>query len=120
VLYDGAHTVAAMQRLARRLESQAPAAIVFGATSGRDAGLMLAPFEPLQASMVLTRVPGDRGLSTSELQSALPPALRPRALGVESPDAALARARHLAGDDRLVVVTGSLHLVGCLLKAAGG
>lgn len=116
VLYDGAHTVASMQRLAGRLARQPVGAIVFGATSGRDAAAMLAPLEPLQLPLVLTHVPGERGVPTAELLAALPAGPRARACCIESPDEALARARRLAGESGLVVVTGSLHLVGCLLS----
>ena len=130
VLFDGAHTVEAARLLARHLTGggAGPAhggaahsgrpvgAVVFGATSGRDAAAMVAHLATLGAPLVLTRAPGDRGVDPSEL-------LRPGPDTVVEPDpeAALAAAREAArrqaGDDALVVVTGSLHLVGRLLPA---
>ena len=119
VLFDGAHTVASMQRLAARLSRVPVGAIVFGATSGRDVAAMLAPLEPLGRPLVLTGLPTERSVPLDELRAAVPSGLRAQAVAVESPRDALARARPLAGEG-LVVVTGSLYLVGGLLDGVTG
>jgi len=120
LLLDGAHTVAAMQRLAARLSGLPVGAVVFGATSGRDLAAMLAPLEALQRPVVLTSVPSERGVPASELEAALPPRLARRAVRADSPSQALARARALAGGAGPVVVTGSLYLVGAVLDGSPG
>jgi len=124
VLYDGAHTVAAVERLAARLaESQrqggARGPVVFGATHGRDAAAMARALRAVAAPLVLTRAPGERGVDPHELLAALgaPPTGGPAGDGplvVEPPAAALAEARRRAGPSARIVVTGSLHLVGLL------
>ena len=119
VLFDGAHTVASMQRLAARLAREPVGAVVFGATSGRDVAAMLAPLEPLRRPLVLTGLPTERGVPTAELRAAVPAGLAAQAVAVDAPAAALDRARRLAGGGP-IVVTGSLYLVGCLLDGATG
>jgi dihydrofolate synthase/folylpolyglutamate synthase len=121
VLLDGAHSAAACAALARRLSAEQQAgrlrvgALLFGATLGRDPAPLLAALRaalPPDAAIVLTTAPGERGLPAAELLAAL--AGDPRAVAVEDPIAALARARELAAG-RTVVATGSLYLVGRLL-----
>ncbi len=118
VLFDGAHTVAAAGLLAAHLARLGAAgrtvgALVFGATSGRDGGAMVAALAATGIPMVLTRAPGERGLDPADLWAACPDATLEA-----DPERALALARRQAGPDALVVVTGSLHLVGLLLPEA--
>jgi dihydrofolate synthase/folylpolyglutamate synthase len=126
VLFDGAHTVAASNALARRLAAEQAAgrlalgAIVFGATLGRDPCAMLAPLAaalPPGAALLLATAPGERGVPAAELLAACPGVQH--ACPVEDPSAALAQARALSGG-RTVLVTGSLYLVGRLLAEALG
>lgn len=113
VLYDGAHTVAACAALARRLAREPVRCLVFGATSGRDTGAMLRELLPVCPQVLLTTTPGERGVEAdtmkTEVQGGVPP------LVVPDPDQALGLARDRAGPEGLVVVAGSLHLVGHLL-----
>ncbi len=120
VLYDGAHTVAATRLLAESLAAVEVDTIVFGATSGRDAHAMLAALRPLARRVIVTRAPGPRGVSGNELLGDFAP--DGSTLIVDDPHAALALARSKAdgtGGDALVLVTGSLHLVGALLEDDG-
>jgi dihydrofolate synthase/folylpolyglutamate synthase len=120
VLLDGAHSLAACAALARELLPLHVACLVFGATSGRDAAAMAAALRPAAERLVLTRPPGERGVDPAELLPALGP--DERMTVVPDPAAALRVARQLAGD-RLVVVAGSLYLIGRLLadtEAAAG
>ena len=119
VLFDGAHTVAAAAQLALELMPLAPGAIVFGATYGRDFGAMARGLRhplPPDGRLLLTRAPGERGVGTDELLAAVGDVRR--AMAIEDPSEALATALRLAGPDRIVVVTGSLYLVGRLLSEA--
>ena len=113
VLFDGAHSLAACVALARELAPLRPARVVFGATSGRDAAAMAAALRPAAERLLLTRPPGERGVDPTELLPALGP--DERVSVVPEPAAALRAARQHAGASRLVVVTGSLYLVGRLL-----
>ncbi|HTE06766.1 MAG TPA: Mur ligase family protein [Planctomycetota bacterium] len=120
LLFDGAHTVAACAALARALAASGVCrelgALVFGATSGRDAGAMLASLLPLGAPLILTRAPGDRGVDPEEL--ATTQGAGARVVVEPDPERALLRARQVAGPGRTVLVTGSLYLVGRLLEVA--
>ncbi|MGQ0551634.1 MAG: bifunctional folylpolyglutamate synthase/dihydrofolate synthase [Planctomycetota bacterium] len=116
VLFDGAHTVAAQQTLASELATTPLRAVVFGATTGRDAVAMLQPWSQRGLPLVLTRTPGERGVPPAELLASLAPGTP--AQSIEDPQQALTAARALAGRGELVLVTGSLYLVGLLLKDA--
>jgi len=116
LLFDGAHSVAAAQRLAAELAPLSPASIVCGITSGRDAAAMLSALAaalPPGGLLVTTRAPGERGVPAAELAALAPGHVRVQAC--EEPPAALATARSHAGREGLVVVTGSLYLIGLLL-----
>jgi dihydrofolate synthase/folylpolyglutamate synthase len=113
VLYDGAHSTAAVEQLVRRLAGRRVGAVLFGLTTGRDPAAMLQPLLRLGAPLVLTRTPGPRGVPPDALRDALPAGARAEC--VDEPGVALGAARDRAGPGALVLVTGSLHLVGRLL-----
>jgi folylpolyglutamate synthase/dihydropteroate synthase len=115
-LYDGAHSAAAIEQLVRRVRDGRVGSVLFGATTGRDPAAMLAPLLSLGVPLVLTRTPGERGVAPDVLSKALPGAASARC--IDDPVEALHAARALAGDGSLVLVTGSLHLVGRLLGGA--
>jgi len=113
VLFDGAHTVAAAERLAARLagEAEPVAATVFAATTGRDALAMARALRAVSGALLLTTVPV-RGVDPDELAAGL---AREKGAPVHverDPARALVRARAPGGR---VLVTGSLYLVGLLL-----
>ena len=114
VLFDGAHTLAATRQLARSLGEGAASRLVFGATSGRSAAEMAMALESVAEKVILTRPPGPRGVDPESIASSLQGAV------VEAdPVTALARAKEESGKKGLVLVTGSLHLVGALLPEEG-
>jgi len=119
VLFDGAHSLAATERLARDLKAQPPGPVIFAATSGRDALAMAAALQAVADPLIVTRVPGPRrGDAPAELVSAL--AERggrglSAPIAEDDPHGALALARKLFQPGRQIVVTGSLYLVGLLM-----
>jgi dihydrofolate synthase/folylpolyglutamate synthase len=121
VLFDGAHNAAGAEALAAHLMKRGgpKPVLVFGAMADKDARVVLAPLVPHVASVVTTRPPVLRADDADRLAAIV------RELGLEAesrtdPAEALARARSLAGDDGLVLVTGSLYLVGACLTALDG
>jgi len=68
---------------------------------------------PLAGAVVLTRPPQKRA-ATTQVLAQLTAHLNHRIIECEEPGAALAKARDLAGPDGIVVVTGSLYLVGAV------
>lgn len=113
VIFDGAHSVAACGALARRLLRVPVGCLVFGATSGRDTAAMMRALLPVCPHLILTTTPGDRGVEAETMRSSV--ADEGSLEVVSDPLEALGLARRRAGPGRLVVVTGSLHLVGHLL-----
>jgi dihydrofolate synthase/folylpolyglutamate synthase len=120
LLLDGAHNPAGMQTLVRHLRRfyrDRPIVAVFGVTRRRAAHGLLELLKPSLQAVVLTRVPGPRGLEPRELlaeSSGLWAAIEPR------PRSALLRACALAPKGGLVLVSGSLYLVGEALAARDG
>lgn len=112
LVLDGAHNPAGAAALAEELAAirgDRRAVLLFAVMADKAWPAILAPLLPLVAQVVVTRV-GRRGLEPARVVDAL--AGRTPATAVEEPRAALAAARAAAGPDGLVVVTGSLFLVG--------
>lgn len=108
VLLDGAHNAQAAAALAAALRAQGePLALVFGALADKDAAAMAAALAPLAREVYLAPPASPRALPVAAL--AVLPALRGATAFADAP-AALDAA--LAGGQPLVVVSGSLYLVG--------
>jgi dihydrofolate synthase/folylpolyglutamate synthase len=105
-LLDGAHNPDGAAALAAYLAQEAPVTLVFGALADKDWPAMLDALAPRAAHRVYV-TPGGR--AAAELG-----ALAARHAGeiADSVDGALEKARALAGPKGLVVVAGSLFLVG--------
>lgn len=114
VLLDGAHNPEGARALARHLADGPPFVLVFGAMADKDVEAMAERLFPLASRVVLTRVAQDRAASPRELARRAGAFARGAVLA-ETPAAALARARALAGPDGRIVVAGSLFLVGEVL-----
>ena len=115
LLLDGAHNPAGAEALAAYLRPHGPFVLLFGAMGDKDLGALARLLFPLAQDLVLTRPSVDRAATPEEIVR------RTRALAgraYREPDSAkaLALARRLAGDGGLVVVAGSLYLVGEVMK----
>lgn len=115
-LFDGAHNVSGAKVLARYLEEfeQRPITLVFGAMQGKDVAGMCGVLCPLAEAIVVTRPRNSRALEVAEILRLAPRELWRDKLVVPEPDVrkALATARRISGEGHLIVVTGSLYLVG--------
>jgi dihydrofolate synthase/folylpolyglutamate synthase len=117
LLLDGAHNPSGASALADALREEAPFVLVFGAMADKDVAAVGRTLFPLARAVVLTRAPSARAAEPSAIAERVGPAA---AGAVVEPDigAALRAARVLAGRDGLVVVAGSLYLVGDVLRRA--
>jgi len=116
LLVDGAHNAAGMAALADALTEEfavdGVSVAVVGMLSGRDPSAMLAPLVPAGITAIVACEPeSPRAMPVAAVAEA------GRALGLavyEEPDvrAALRVARGMVGADGLVVVAGSLYVVG--------
>ncbi len=116
IVVDGAHNPAGLRALASSLEGAFDVAgvrrCVVGMLSGRDVDEMVAPLVTMGISEFHCCAPASpRAVPVSLVVAAL---TRAGAVAYEHPSAsaALAHARERSGDDDLIVVTGSLYLVG--------
>ncbi len=117
LLLDGAHNEDGVAALVAALDAPPyagrPMHLVFGVVSDKRVEPMLRVLLPRCASATLTRVPTPRTLDPDGVL-ALARSLCPVVGVTPSPEAALARARTLAGPDGWVLVAGSLYLVGAV------
>jgi dihydrofolate synthase/folylpolyglutamate synthase len=119
VLLDAAHNADGCEALARFLARlDRPYDLLFGCLADKEPSAMLPPLATTARRVVLTRPDSPRALAAEALLP-LVPKVTPLAVEAE-PRAALARA--LAGAADLLVVAGSIYLVGTLRTAlaAGG
>jgi dihydrofolate synthase/folylpolyglutamate synthase len=112
---DGAHTVGSARALRETLAELFPrrrTVMVFGALRDKNVAGMARILFPAAERVFLVRPPEERGAEPAELRSLAPAALRPRCVPSGSLPEALAAARRLAGVRGVVVLAGSLFLVG--------
>lgn len=130
VLLDGAHNPPAARRLAVELRAGPPAAtrgrrcvVVLGVSADKDVDGIVGGLSGVGDHLVLTRAPGVRAAPPARLREAVRRAhagrRRPPAETAATVPDALRRAAGLAGPHGLVVVTGSLYLVGAARTALG-
>ncbi len=119
LLLDGAHNPAAMAALRSAVALLAEGrgvVAVFGAFADKQLDEMLPHLRAMAAQVVLTSIGGPRAASAADLQAML----HGQGMVVEPVSAAVEAARELAGRSGLVVVCGSLALVGAVLGQLGG
>ncbi len=115
-IWDGAHNPAGVAYLTGQLPA-ARYVVVASILEDKDAAAMLASLASVSDSFVATTSANPRALPASEL-AALAAASFAHVEAVPSPQLALARARALAGEERGVLVTGSLYLLAELTRDA--
>ena len=115
LLLDGAHNVSGAAALAAALGGEPPFVLVFGAMADKDVAAVGKRLFPLAQAVVVTQAPGERAATPVEIVARVgpvgPPVRREPGIG-----RALALAAQLAGPDGLIVVAGSLYLVGDVLR----
>jgi len=124
VVLDGAHNPPAAEAVARTIDSAFHTTgrrlLVLGMLADRDPAAFLDGLESARLDAVVTcTVPSPRAATADELAAVV----RRRGLAVEAvedPVEAVRRAVDVAADDDLVLVTGSLYLVGAITKSPGG
>jgi len=121
LLLDAAHNPAGLAALITHLREHGirPDVLLFGATTGKPLDELLGPFAEHTDRLILTRPPVKRGIAPEEL---LPVARRlfGNVEAIGDPADALARAKEVAGAGGVVLVSGSLYLVGTILGIVRG
>lgn len=114
-LLDGAHNAAGAKALRDYLDEFVPhpVTLVFGAMRGKDAGAILETLLPKVDNLVLTKPENERAMTADEIMQFVTPT--PAATNVfltGSVGEGLSKADEVTSANGLIVVTGSLYLVG--------
>jgi dihydrofolate synthase/folylpolyglutamate synthase len=119
-LFDGAHNPSGATALAASLPdvfgSRRPRVAVVGVLEDKDAAGMLETLLPHVDRVVFTRPLNPRSLSPATLVTLAEKLGGPPSETVASPQAAVERARELAGPDGVVLATGSIYLIADLVR----
>jgi dihydrofolate synthase/folylpolyglutamate synthase len=121
-LLDGAHNDGGIEALAESLPAFTAGRRLVGVVSildDKDAGGMLARLLLHCDALVCTACTSPRALPAATLASLAGQIGGAAATVVMGPHRALARARALAGDDGVVLATGSIYLISDLLRPEG-
>ncbi|MEQ1921627.1 MAG: folylpolyglutamate synthase/dihydrofolate synthase family protein [Pyrinomonadaceae bacterium] len=114
-LFDGAHNIGGATALAeyiREFETR-PITLVFGAMDDKNVAEILAILEPLAQRIVLTEPSNSRSHSYQELLEQMPAEMsKERTFATDNVKSAIDIANEVTQDDGVILVTGSLYLVG--------
>ncbi len=116
LLFDCAHNADGARALVAAVKALAPGrrvVLLVSIVDDKDPQAILAALAPAAAAIVATRSDNPRALPSATL-AAIAARLVPDAAACDDADAALAEARRRAGPGGLVVVCGSMFLVGML------
>jgi dihydrofolate synthase/folylpolyglutamate synthase len=114
-LFDGAHNSGGAKALRRFLEGEIdkPIALIFGAMKDKDVGSIAQILFPIAKTLILTRPTNERAIGTAELETlAKKYSNAAPIVQTSTVSEALSEAESLSERDSLIVVTGSLYLVG--------
>jgi dihydrofolate synthase/folylpolyglutamate synthase len=119
-LYDGAHNPSGARALREALPEvlggRSPVVAVVGVLDDKDAAGMLSELTPALERIVFTKSPHPRSLSPATLLSLNEHLHGPPAETIADPQAAVERARELAGAGGAVLATGSIYLIAALVR----
>lgn len=116
-LLDGAHNPAGVKNLAVTLTESfdyEKLIVIWGAMADKDISATLGLISPLTDTLLLTRPEGERSAYPVDIFNLLSAEDQQRAQCIDEPEKALQCARELAGEEDLVVIGGSLYLLGAM------
>lgn len=119
VLLDGAHNVGSAKALARSLDEfdGRPITLIFGAMNDKNVSEILAILAPCAERIIVTQPANSRSFSFDELLEKLPTNMsKERVFATDNVMSAIGIANGVTPDSGLVLVTGSLYLVGEVKK----
>ena len=116
VIFDGAHNRYSAERLAQTIEDYLPGkpvALVFGASEDKDIAGMFAELLPKVDYVLLVRADHPRAAAVQDLSNLAADYACPVSV-IDSPADFYRQASELIGNDGVILVTGSLYVVGQL------
>ena len=115
ILFDGAHNPASARALRNYLDEfvSQPITMIFGAMCDKPLDQLEQILFPKARHLILAGIDNPRAASPEELKAAMPNVAEPsRIHEASSPSEALRIAREITPDDTLILITGSLYLIG--------
>jgi len=119
VLLDGSHNAGGAKALREFLDEteRRPITLVFGAMRDKTVTEIAEILWPRAENIILTQPSNSRAMTTDELVAFIPESIAAdRIYKTNSVDEAIERAKEIATPDGLILVTGSLYLVGEVKK----
>ncbi len=116
-LLDGAHNPAGVESLVETLKSECSykrLILVWGAMIDKDLQKTLALIAPLADTIIFTKPVGERSAEPEQLLENVPADTKERCVIQPDVGVAIEKAEELAGDDDLILIAGSLYLIGAL------
>jgi dihydrofolate synthase/folylpolyglutamate synthase len=114
-LLDGAHNEAGVRSLCQSLIQGYPRrrlVLIWGNMADKSMEAALLELLSLASEVIFTRAESQRSADPAVLHAQLPPAERSKAHWAATVEQALSKAIHSAGPEDLILVAGSLYLVG--------
>jgi dihydrofolate synthase / folylpolyglutamate synthase len=114
-LLDGAHNLAGAKALRKfiKFNEKRPITLIFGAMNDKNVGEMLAETASLARLIILTQPSNSRSLSSEELLQFMPSEISREIIhAAETVADAIVLATENTPEDGIILVTGSLYLVG--------
>lgn len=113
-LLDGAHNPSGAIALRAYLDKEIdrPITLVFGAMKDKEVHAITKEIFPLTQNIVLTEPSNSRAMKTSEIVSQMPEDINAKVYETNSVKEALQKAERVSMDDGIILITGSLYLVG--------
>jgi dihydrofolate synthase/folylpolyglutamate synthase len=114
ILFDGAHNPAAAQALRAYLDEfvHRPITMIFGAMRDKALNELAAILFPAAREVILTELDNPRAATIEDLQAAAAGLDQTKLHEAKSVDEALQMARRMTDSQGLILITGSLYLVG--------
>jgi len=115
ILFDGAHNVAGAKALKNYLDEfiKQPITLVFGAMRDKDLSRIAPILFPKAETLILTKPNNERSMETSELLKIVPTAFDQKNIKLaETVAEAITTAKLITKETELILITGSLYLVG--------
>jgi len=118
-LLDGAHNPAGVESLVETLKTECryhKLLLIWGAMADKDLQKTLLPVAELADAIILTKPEGERSAEPELLLQNVPRHLQKRCKLHSSVDDAITEAENLATKDDLILIAGSLYLIGASRK----
>lgn len=113
-LFDGAHNISGAKALREYLDEfvNQPVMMIFGAMRDKDLTEIAQEIFPKAGRIILTEPDNPRSMETAELRKFVPESFAGEIFEIKTVGVAIKKAREISAGKDLILITGSLYLVG--------